>query len=110
MNAEIRPGGIVPKDPNEKKVVVFDWDAESLADNVSIAVSAFTVTALRPSNESPVMLTTDNASIVSGNRKTQVRILAGTLGSEYQLTNHITTDETPAQEKEGSITIQLVDK
>jgi hypothetical protein len=54
-------------------------------------------------------LTSDNASIVSGSRKTQVRLDAttGRRGQEYELANAITTNESPAQTKEKSIRVKI---
>lgn len=54
-------------------------------------------------------LTKDNPSILSGDRKTQVRLDAttATLGDEYELANAIVTNESPAQTKEQSIRVLI---
>lgn len=104
----VKPDALITKDTNEKRVVIFDWDTNSLAASVTISTSTFTITAVRP--RADTALTKDNESILAGSRKTQVRIIGGTLGALYRLTNHIITNENPAQEKEGSIFVQIADK
>jgi hypothetical protein len=106
---EVRPGNVIQKDTNENRVIVFDWDEESLATNVTISTSTWVITAIRPSSESPVMLEDDNDSILSGSRKTQTRLTGGTLGSEYRVTNRIVTSESPTQTKERSVFVSVVD-
>lgn len=106
----VRPDSVIEKDTNENRVIVFDWDAESLATSVTITTSTWTLTVVRPSGESPVALANDNSSILTGSRKTQTRLTAGTLGSLYHVTNQIVTNESPAQTKERSIYVQVVDQ
>lgn len=106
----VEPGALVTKDANEARVIVFDWDATNLATSVTITTSTFTITVERPTSESPAGLTKDNPSILSGSRKTQVRVSAGTLGSLYRLSNTIVTNESPAQTKERSCFISVVDQ
>lgn len=107
----VRPNAVVEKDATEKRLVQFDWDTDgNLADGVTISASTFTIIVVRPTSEIVAGLTKDNPSILAGSRKTQVRLLEGTLGSRYKLTNHITTNESPAQEKERSCFIQVVDQ
>lgn len=102
----LAPGALFEKDANEQRVVVFDWDA-ALGTNVTIVTSTWTITAIRPSADTG--LTKDNDSILSGSRSTQVRVKAGTLGAEYQLTNQIVTNESPAQTKEKSCRVKVAD-
>lgn len=99
----VEPGDLILKDPSDVKVIVFDWDASSLATDVTITTSTWTITAIRPSSDTA--LTKDNPSILSGSRKTQVRLSAGTNGALYELTNTIVTNESPAQTKERSIQV-----
>lgn len=107
----VRPDSVIEKDTNENRVIVFDWDAESLATSVTITTSTWTITAIRPVGETPVALLNDNSSIIAAaNRKTQTRLTAGTLGSLYHVTNQIVTSESPAQTKERSIYVQVVDQ
>jgi hypothetical protein len=107
----VRPGGLYEKDPNEARTVQFDWGTDgNLATGATISTSTFTITVVRPSSELVTGLTKDNPEILSGSRKTQVRLTAGTLGSVYQLTNQIVTNESPAQTKERSVFVQMVDQ
>ena len=108
---DIKPLGIVEKDANESRVIQFDWDTDgNLAEDVTISSSTWVITCERPSAEDPVALANDNSSILSGSRKTQTRLTAGTLGSLYRVTNRITSSETPAQIKERSVFVQVVDQ
>ncbi len=105
----IRPGNTVVLDPSDKRVVQFDWDAENLAAAVTIT-SAWTITAEKQNGAQP--LGKDNPSVLSGNRKTQVRLDAttATVGDEYILANTVTTNESPAQVKEQSIRVLIQDR
>lgn len=106
----VKPGGVIEKDPNEKKTIPFDWDTDgNLAEGAIISISTWTITAERPTGESPVNLDSDNESILAGSRKTQARLTGGTLGTRYRVTNHITTNESPNQEKEKSVFVEIVD-
>ena len=98
-------GGLIVKDPSDVKVYTFDWDTENLAVGVTISSSAWAITALSPSSDTA--LTKDQASVLSGNRQTQIRLTGGTLGGLYQLDNTITTNESPAQTKQRSVRISI---
>lgn len=101
----IRNGDLVLKDPSDAKVYVFDWDTNNLAVGVTITgVPVWTITAIGPSL-TDTALTQDQASVLAGNRKTQVRLSAGTLGQTYEIANKIVTSETPAQTKERSFRV-----
>lgn len=93
----IRAGQLLTLDPSDKRVIVFDWDQEGLATGVQISTSAYTITAIK---QSGTALTKDNESIVSGNRKTQVRLLAttATAGDHYRIDNTVVTSESPSQQ------------
>ena len=107
----LRPGGLYTKDPNELRVVQFDWDTDgNLATAVTISTSTWTITVEQPASELVSGLTKDNPTILSGSRKTQVRVTAGTLGSRYRLTNTIVTNESPAQTKERSVFVDVVNQ
>jgi len=110
MSQTIRSGEQLTLDPSDKGVIVFDWDAENLADAVTISTSTFTITTLKQGGT--MVLTKDSESIVSGNRKTQLRLLAttATSGDKYQVHNKIVTAESPAQEKERSFFVLVQDK
>jgi hypothetical protein len=96
---------LIIKDPSDISVLVFDWDASHLTNGVTITTSTFTITALKPTADTA--LTKDQPSILSGSRKTQIRVAAGTLGALYRLDNTIVTSESPAQTKERSIRIKV---
>jgi hypothetical protein len=107
---EVVPDSLIEKDTNESRTIEWNWDRNSLATSVTISASTWTITVIRPSTETPAGLTKDSESILSGTRKTQVRLIGGTLGSLYQVTNKITTNESPAQIKERSLFIQVRDQ
>jgi hypothetical protein len=102
----LRPGALVVKDPADIKVYVVDWDTENLADSVTISTSTWTITPISPST-SDSALTKDQESKLAGDRKTQVRLTAGTLGQTYEIANRIVTSETPAQTKERSFRVLI---
>ena len=107
----VRPFALVPKDTNESRLILFDWDDENLAAAAAITTSTWTITRLEPALALDTStLTKDSESIVTGNRKTQCRISAGTLNGRYRLTNKIVTNESPTQTKEKSIDISIVEQ
>lgn len=97
---QIRPGDLVVQDPTAQKVYRFDWNREHLPVGVTIDSSTFTITAVRPAGDTA--LVKDNELIESGERKTWLRLSAGTLGAMYEVSNRIVTNEAPAQTKELS--------
>ena len=101
MSITIESGGLVTKDPNNAEVFTVDWDQERLAAAVTITTSTWTVTG--PDSE----LSEDEASIVTGNRKTQIRLTGGTLHKRYTVTNRIVTNETPAQTLDASFDVWI---
>jgi hypothetical protein len=101
MSLTISDGQSAIKDPNSVEVYVWDWDAEHLAASAEISTSTFTITG--PDST----LTQDEASILSGNRKAQVRLTGGTVGKVYTVTNRIVTNETPAQTKDASLRLLI---
>lgn len=91
-------GALIEQSPGDKRVYTFDYDADNLPVGVTIAPSTWTITALNPITATGV--TKDNETILAGSRKTQVRLLTdATYGAEYRIDNHITTNESPTQEK-----------
>jgi hypothetical protein len=102
---EIQPGDLVRKGQYEEKVYLFDWDRYKLATDVIIEESTFTVTTLRPGGV--VNVTTDNESILSGERKTWLRIMDGTVGDLYTVSNRVTTNENPSQTFEVSFELLI---
>lgn len=98
MSITIAPNELVIKDPASERLYQFDFDA-MLAVGVQAATKAIAIT---PPDEG---LTYDNDAFVTGNRKVNVRIKAGTLGKTYTVTCQIVTNETPAQKEERSFQI-----
>jgi len=97
-------GGLVVKDPADVKLFTADWGAQNLADAVTVSTSTWTITAISPAT-ADTALTQDQASILTGGRKTSIRLSAGTLGQLYEVANKIVTSETPAQTKERSFRV-----
>lgn len=104
MPTTIAAGGTVQKDPADKAVFRMTWD-EHLAAGVAITASVW---AIACDLEAVPALTKDNESSPT-TRTTQLRLLGGTLGKRYAVTNRITTDESPAQEKERSFYVVVAD-
>jgi len=97
----INPGNLVTKDPAAKKVYQFDW-TDYLTDlGSTIASTTFTITG------PDAVLTKDNESVVAGSLKTQLRILAGTLGGKYTVTNQIIDNAVPANTDERSFDVLI---
>jgi hypothetical protein len=107
MSTTIRAGGLLILDPGDKRVIQVDWDTEALTSGVSISTSTFTIGTVKQNGAT--ILTKDNPSIVSGNRKTQVRLDAttATAGDKYTLSNTVVTNESPAQTIERQIEIRI---
>ena len=103
MSTSIYSGGLATKDPNSEEVVKFNWD-DDLAVGVEIATSAFTISG------PDAALTKDNETLVTGNRQTTLRLIGGTAGKKYKVTNRIETDEVPAQTKDASFTVSIAHK
>lgn len=101
MSQEIQSGGLVVKDPNSIEVFVVDWDRENLPEGVTITSSEWEISGR------DAVLTSDQTSVISGSRKAQVRLSAGTLGYKYTVTNRIVTNETPAQTKDASFSVLI---
>jgi hypothetical protein len=93
--------GYCTKDADEVLVYEFDYNALNLASGVELAsVGTFIIT---PSTG----ITQDNQALVSGNRKTRVRITGGTIGQKYTIANRVTTNETPSQTKEKRFYLRI---
>ena len=106
----IFPRNAIILDPSDVRIVVFDWDDDNLATSVEISTSTFTITTV--TQNGATILTKDNPSILTGNRKTQVRLIAttATAGDVYELANTIVTNESPTQTKEQSIRVLVQDR
>lgn len=95
----IQAGGVIMFDPSDKRLIEFDWDPV-LPTNAEISSQVWTITVIR--QQGATILTKDNESIQTGNRSTQVRLLAttATTGDSYWINHKVTTNESPAQEIE----------
>lgn len=105
----VSEGALVTKDPADIKVYQCDWDTHNLAVGATITTSTWTITAVSPSIVDAA-LTKDNESVLTGDRKTQLRLTAGTLGQIYEIANKVVTNETPAQTKERSFRVLIENK
>jgi hypothetical protein len=109
VSETIEAGGLLTLDPSDKRVIQFDWDTDALPDGVEISTSTFTI-AVVGQQGGLTLLTKDQESIVTGNRKTQLRLLAttATVGDRYLVANQIVTNESPAQtiERQFEVLIQ----
>lgn len=100
----IPPGTRLEKDPDAKLVYEMNW-TDWLGATATIASSSWSFTV-----DPDGALTKDNEVIVNGDKKTQVRLLAGTKGKTYEITNHIVTNEVPAQEDDRSFLLKIVEQ
>lgn len=101
MSTTIRSGGLTTKDSGSAEFFILDWDAETLAASVTISTSTWSISG--PDS----VLTSANASILTGDRKTQVKLSAGTAGAKYTVTNQIVTNESPSQTLERSFKVLI---
>lgn len=99
------PGQIVGKDPDSELVYPFDWD-RWLATGAQISTSTWII-ATGDDETDDGDLTADNTSIITGGRQTQARLIGGTTGRTYKVTNRIVTDESPAQTEDMSLFIRI---
>jgi len=105
----IRTGGLLVKGPAESEVYEMDWGSEHLAPVVTIAASFWTLTLLNGEASDP-MMTFDYTSIVEGGRHTQLRCVGGVNGQLYDVSNTITTTETPPRIKDRSFFLSIEDR
>jgi hypothetical protein len=99
----ITDGGYAEKDSDEALVYEFDYDTLNLP--VGVQLTAFGTFVL--AGETPMVLTKDNETLVAGNRKTRVRLSAGTIGKKYTVINRVTTNESPSQTKEKRFYLRI---
>lgn len=99
MSVTVYDGGTITKDPDASRVYTVDW-----TDDIgSAGISTSTWVIAGPDNA----LTSDNASIVSGNKMASVRLIGGTLGRTYTLTNRIVTNSSPAETEDATVTVLI---
>ena len=104
----IYSGDLLIMDPSDKRVIQMDWSA--LPDGVLINSHVYTITTIKQNGIT--ILTKDNEAISAGSRATEVRLLAttATVGDRYQVSNKVTTTESPAQEIERSYFVRIENK
>jgi hypothetical protein len=94
---------VMLKDPDAALFYGLDW-SKWLAAGALIAESAWLV-------EGPdTTLTFDHASVVQGQTSTQLRLLGGTAGKLYTVTNRITTNEAVPQTDDRSFAVQVSER
>lgn len=109
MAITIDDGGLETQDPNDQRVYVFDWDVKNLGASVQLTgAGTFTMSVVTGDNTTP--LTKDQESLLTGNRKTQVRLAGGTLGTLYKIDNQVVTNESPAQTKNRHFLLKVEDR
>ncbi len=91
------------KDPDASLLYVVDWTSW-LPSGRTISTSAWTIAG------PDAALTKDNETIVSGSMKTQIRLLGGTEGREYTITNRIVTDGSPTQTADQSFSVAITQR
>ena len=92
-------GITIVKDPESEVFYGMDWSAWLGA--ATIAVSDWSVSG------PDTALTFDNDSLVTGSRSTQLRLVGGTVGTVYTVTNRITTAETIPQTDDRSFFVRV---
>lgn len=95
------PGDVLRHDPDALLVYEMDWTSW-LEGTAIVQTSAWSI--------SPTGPTLDNESIVTGSKKTRVRISAATAGEIYTVTNRVTTDENPAQTDDRSFVLMVTEQ
>lgn len=100
----IQAGGLAVQGPNEIRVYQFDWGEKNLPAGVEISgAPVWTLTLISPIGAA--LMTKDQESLVTGNRKAQVRLQGGVVGARYLVACQILTNETPPATKQQSFTI-----
>lgn len=95
----VKPRTTLRKDPDAILVYEFDWS--DWLGSAEIVTSTWAIEG------ADSVLTKDQASVVSGNQRTRVRLTAGTLGVTYTVVNRVVTNEVPAQTDDRSVYIQI---
>jgi len=95
-------GTTVHKDPAAEVFYGMDWSA--WLTGAGIATSEWMITG------PDATLTFDSESVVSGGASTQLRLLGGTAGTLYTVTNRITTDEAIPQIDDRSFFVRVAER
>ena len=102
MPITLKPGTIIPKDPDADLPYDFDW-SRWLGD-FGATISTSTWVASPATGTTPLEVEDD--SIVSGTTA-RVRLSGGDPGVDYTVTNHIETNEVPARKDDRSLTVRV---
>jgi hypothetical protein len=94
------------KDPAATIPEGFDWTSYLAQFGADVTITTSTWTRTGPDDA----LTLPNPSIVTGGRKTQVFIAAGTPGATYTVTNQIKTSSSPQVIDERSFDVLIEDQ
>jgi hypothetical protein len=105
----VEDGAQITKDPETIRIYGWNWD-RYLEDAVTVVQSSWLVLPVRPKSAGATPLTVDNAALQVGSRATQIRVLGGTKGHVYKLTNRVIPSSIPAESFDASITILIADK
>jgi hypothetical protein len=106
----VKPGGVVPHDPDAQNVIRFDWTGNlpALAAPVSGVLQPNVPVSIVSSIWNLVgldqALTLDTPAIVSAS-VTAIRISGGTIGRTYQLTNRVGFNVQPQRVADASVSI-----
>lgn len=93
-----KAGDVTPKDPSEIKNYTMDWTKE-LNDGATIETSSWSIF--------PTSLTEVSNGIVTGNKKTSVKVSGGQSGTEYSLANTITTSDGETLKQTGIVLVAI---
>lgn len=94
------PGQLKVKDPASVKIGQFDWDSYL---DAGVELMTPTVVVAGPD----ALLTVASVALVSGNRKVNFKLSAGTLGATYTVTCQVTTVEAVPQIDERSFLVLI---
>jgi hypothetical protein len=83
--------GTAQKRAGESFVYLFDYDTHLAAGVEFASVGTFTI------DPADGRLTKDNPSLVTGNRKVEVRLIGGKVGKTYTIEHTAVTNESPTQ-------------
>lgn len=110
MSLTIHDGESIQKDPSDVSVLHFDWDVEHLAAAVQFSGTPVITPEGVSGDTSTTPLTVDQVAVLSGLRKVRFRLNAGAAGSTWRVSCTIVTNEVPAQTKERSIYVSVVQR
>jgi hypothetical protein len=102
MSITIRPGMLVPKDPEDREVFVFDF-TDNLPSGASISTKTLGAVALQPPTAHALTLDQDSNTTTT----VTVRVSGGKLGSVYRVWCQIVTDESVPRTRRKSFRLEI---